>query len=71
MSWWELGEGSGYRHGVPFYQIACAFCGIEGNFETVAHVERAKPNNDRKVLNYDTLKCVECGNLSCAPKIGQ
>lgn len=63
MSWWELGEGSGYAHGLPTYRIACPFCGVTDNFETVEHLERKKPGNDRKRLNYDTLKCVECGNL--------
>lgn len=62
MSWWSLGEGSGYSHGVPMYQVACAFCGVTDNFETVAHVERKKPNGREKKLNYDTLKCGECGN---------
>jgi len=67
MSWWDLGEWTGY-HGekLATYQIACAFCGEEGNFETVHHLERKKPGNDRKVLNYDTLKCGHCGNLMFA-----
>lgn len=64
MSWWNIGEGIGYSsHGLPTYQIACAFCGVENNFETIAHLEKKKPNNDKKKLNYDTLKCGECGNL--------
>lgn len=63
MSWWDLGEGSGYPHGLPTYRIACAFCGVEGNFETVHHQEKAKPGDKDKKLNYDTFKCGECGNL--------
>ena len=43
MSWWDLGEWSG-SHGAKLatYQIACAFCGEKGNFETVEHLERQK-----------------------------
>jgi hypothetical protein len=67
MSWWDLGEWSGDPGEVlATYQIPCAFCGEEGNFDTVQHLERKKPGNDRKVLNYDTLKCGHCGNLMFA-----
>jgi len=67
MSWWDLGEWSGY-HGekLATYQIACAFCGEKGNFETVQHLERQKPGTSRKKLNYDTLKCGHCGNYMFA-----
>lgn len=67
MSWWDLGEWSGV-HGSTLakYQIACAFCGEEGNFETVQHLEREKPGNKHKKLNYDTLKCGHCGNYMFA-----
>ncbi len=63
MSWWDLGEHSGY-HGndLALYGITCAFCGEDGNFETVQHLERKKPGESSKVLNYDTLKCGNCGN---------
>jgi hypothetical protein len=63
MSWWDLGEGHGYRgEKLATYRIPCAFCGEKGNFETVHHLERQKPGTARKVLNYDTLKCGNCGN---------
>jgi Domain of unknown function (DUF4145) len=67
MTWWDLGEWTGY-HGetLATYQIACAFCGEKGNFETVQHLERQKPDSTRKVLNYDTLKCGHCGNYMFA-----
>jgi hypothetical protein len=67
MSWWELGEWSGH-HGekLATYNIACAFCGEKGNFETVKHLERQKPGSASKVLNYDTLKCGQCGNFMFA-----
>jgi hypothetical protein len=63
MSWWDLGEWSGC-HGetLAMHQIACAFCGEKGNYETVQHLERKKPGSTRKMLNYDTLKCGHCGN---------
>jgi hypothetical protein len=47
-------------------QIACAFCGEKGNFETVQHLERQKPGGGRKQLHYDTLKCGHCGNYMFA-----
>ena len=66
MNWWDLGEWSGTGGGkLATYQIACAFCGEKGNFETLAHLERQKPGG-RKVLNYDTLKCGHCGNYMFA-----
>jgi Domain of unknown function (DUF4145) len=61
MSWWDLGEWSGTNgEKLATYQIACAFCGENGNFEIVAHHERQKPGGGRKVLN--TLKCGHCDN---------
>lgn len=66
-SWWDLGEWSGYRgDSLATYGIDCAFCGERGNFETVHHLERKKPGNDGKKLNYDTLKCGYCGNYMFA-----
>jgi hypothetical protein len=62
LSWWELGEHSGFQHGLPRYQIACAFCGVKNNFDTVQHIARKKPGDADKELNYDTVKCGECGN---------
>lgn len=67
MGWWDLGEWSGYQGSkLATYQISCAFCGERGNFETVEHVERKKPGNEHKKLNYDTLKCGHCGNYMFA-----
>ena len=67
MDWWDLGEWAGKSgEQLALYQIACAFCGAEGNFETVNHLERQKPGRSRKVLNYDTLKCGNCGNYMFA-----
>jgi hypothetical protein len=64
MSWWDLGEWSGYDGDkLAIHQIACAFCGETGNFETVQHFERKKPGGTSKTLNYDTLRCDHCGNL--------
>lgn len=67
MSWWDLGEWSGY-HGntLATHQITCAFCGEKGNFETAAHLERQKQGDKYKKLNYDTLKCGDCGNYMFA-----
>lgn len=66
MSWWDLGEWSGYQGSeLATYQIPCAFCGAKGNFETVQHLERTKPSG-HKTLNYDTLKCGHCGNYMFA-----
>lgn len=60
-SWWTLGEHSG-QLGVSLatYQIECAFCGESGNYEYAYHAEKKQPNG-RKVLNFDTLKCGNCG----------
>jgi hypothetical protein len=67
MSWWDLGEWSGYQGDtLATYQIACAFCGEKGNFETVQHLERKKPDSAGKILHYDTLKCGHCGNYMFA-----
>jgi len=59
-SWWQLGEGSGYRgEELAVYQITCPFCMERGNFTTVFHAEKKKPNSDKK-LNFDTLECGNC-----------
>ena len=61
--WWELGEHSGYDGSkLALYRITCAFCNEAGKFETVHHLERK--NSTGKVLNYDILKCENCGNFS-------
>lgn len=58
----SLGENSGYD-GVKLalYRIECGFCGEKGNWE-LSHREERK--NSNKTLNYDTYKCVACGNLT-------
>lgn len=67
MTWWDIGEWSGYQGDtLATYQIPCAFCGEKGNFETIQHLERKKPGADSKKLNYDTLKCGHCGNYMFA-----
>lgn len=59
-SWWQLGEGYGNSGGkLSVYLIKCAFCMEEGNFKTVFHAEKKKPNSDKK-LNFDTLECGNC-----------
>lgn len=66
MTWWDLGEHSGYSgNDLALYRITCAFCNEEGNFETIAHLDK-KNKASGKVLNYDTLKCGNCGNLTFA-----
>jgi len=67
MDWWDLGEWSGHSgHVLETHNIPCAFCGAVGNFGTVQHLERKKPGNGRKQLNYDTLQCGNCGNYMFA-----
>jgi Domain of unknown function (DUF4145) len=62
-----LGNGRGFSGQVlATHQIPCAFCAAVGNFETVQHLERTKPGSSCKVLNYDTLKCGNCGNFMFA-----
>ena len=63
MSWWEFGEHSGF-HGseLATHHIECAFCNEKGNFEKAHHSE--KSNSQGKKLNYDILKCTNCGNLT-------
>ncbi len=59
-SWWQLGEGNGFRgESLASYRITCPFCMESGNFETAFHAEKNKPNS-RKKLNFDTLKCGNC-----------
>lgn len=61
-SWWDFGEHVGFSgNELALYKIACAFCNEKGNFSTSHHEERKNTNG--KVLNYDTLKCGNCGNL--------
>ena len=61
MDWWDLGEWTGRPgHVLAMHEIPCAFCSSVGNFGVVNHLERAKANDARKVLNYDTLQCGNC-----------
>ncbi len=62
-SWWELGEGSGYRgKELQLYEITCPFCAERGNFSLAHRAQKKKPNGD-KVLNFDTLKCGSCASF--------
>lgn len=64
-SWWDLAEWSGY-HGTDLatHDIACAFCSVRGKWALQHHSEKA--NTRGKKLNYDILKCENCGNLQMA-----
>lgn len=60
-SWWQLGEDYGQSgENLALYQITCPFCLERGNFDTAFHAEKKKPNSSKK-LNFDTLKCGNCG----------
>ena len=62
-SWWDLGEHSGY-HGseLTMHQITCPFCSERGNFELAFRAQKKQPN-ERKVPNFDTLKCGSCASF--------
>lgn len=63
-SWWDFGEESGYPgEDLAPYLITCGFCGEKGPFKTENHLEKKHPKTE-KVLNYDTLKCANCGNFT-------
>ena len=65
-SWWDLGESMG-QSGTELatHKITCPFCMECGNFNTVFHAEKKKPNS-RKKLNFDTLECGNCkGYVMC------
>ena len=68
MNWWDLGEWSGYPgETLDTHRIACAFCGTEGNFDITSRIPNASGQGSvRKTLNYDTLKCGNCGNYMFA-----
>jgi hypothetical protein len=62
-SWWEFGEWTGYEgNDLHLFQVVCAFCNEKGNFERV-HREQKKHPATRKILNFDTFKCGNCGNF--------
>ncbi len=59
-SWWQLGEWYGQQgEELALYQNICPFCMEKGNFKTVFHAEKKKPNLNKK-LNFDTLECGNC-----------
>jgi hypothetical protein len=61
--WWEFGEHTGYDgNDLGLSRIACAFCNAKGNFKRVHHEEK-KHHSARKILNFDTFKCGNCGNF--------
>ncbi len=61
-SWWELGEWYG-NSGDKFdiHNFICPFCDEKGNFNIEHHAEKKKPQ-DRKIINFDTLKCGDCAS---------
>ena len=62
-SWWEFGEHIGYEgNDLDLLRVVCAFCNAKGNFERV-HREQKKHPTSRKILNFDTCKCANCGNF--------
>jgi len=62
-SWWEFGEWTGHEgNDLRLFRVACAFCNAKGNFERVHHEEK-KHHSTRKILNFDTFKCGNCGNF--------
>jgi hypothetical protein len=64
-SWWDFGNSSGYRgDDLATYRISCPFCLQNGNFAKTHHEERTNANG--KTLNYDILRCENCGNLTMA-----
>jgi hypothetical protein len=66
MSWWDFAENRGFPGDeLALHRITCAFCHEDGNFSTIHHEQRKHAEND-KVLNYDILKCGNCGNLMMA-----
>ena len=59
-SWWELGESFGYSGDrLEIWRITCAFCGEQGHYSLAYHVEKKKPNSDKK-LNFDLYQCHNC-----------
>jgi hypothetical protein len=63
--WWELGESTGFQ-GVELstHRITCAFCGTQGNFTKIHHVEKKGGAARRKTLNYEIIQCENCGNYT-------
>jgi hypothetical protein len=64
--WWGLGEGSGFSgNALEMRRITCPFCLETGNFSTEHHAEKRK-SNSAKTLNFDTLRCGNCGGYVLA-----
>jgi Domain of unknown function (DUF4145) len=64
VNWWNLAESTGYRgNQLTLHRITCAFCGESGNFENAYHIEK-KGGSKNKILNYEILKCTNCGNYT-------
>ncbi len=60
FSWWDLGEGAGYRGDeLEVERITCPFCKERGNFDVEHHAAKRKSNSS-KTLNFDTLRCGNC-----------
>lgn len=65
-SWWDLGEGSGFRGSqLELHRITCPFCLERGNFSFEHRAEKKKPNS-KKALHFDTLKCGNCAGYVMA-----
>src|ERR1700730_5340930 len=63
MTWWEFGEHSGFAGGdLDVSRITCAFCNQDGNFERAHHLEKQNKGSGKQ-LNFDTLRCGNCGNF--------
>ncbi|MBI4184393.1 MAG: DUF4145 domain-containing protein [Proteobacteria bacterium] len=63
MSWWDLGQHSGYSGTeLATWRITCAFCGEDGNWGLEHHAEKKKPNDNQR-LNFDTFKCGNCASF--------
>jgi hypothetical protein len=59
-SWWQLGEGVGTRgNKMEVWRLTCAFCGERGHFALAFHVEKKKPNAEKR-LNFDVCQCQNC-----------
>lgn len=60
ISWWELGEGSGFSgNKMEVWRLTCPFCNEKGNFGLAYHAEKKKPTSDKR-LNFDLYQCRNC-----------
>lgn len=60
--WWDLGDWVGYSGNILSH-VTCAFCNTEGHLVVDLHAEK-KHAQRQKILNYDTCRCSNCGNLT-------